>query len=316
MPTPGNARATLVPLYSGLRARGQNAWPNVRFDLFALMEPLSGFCPLFYYKTFMWPNWHTWEWLVRRIAGLGTAPEGPDPQTYIKQNVHADLVVIGAGRSGLQAALEAAADAECRVLLIDEQEEPGGALLASPSEADIQWLRDTLERIAAQKNITLLSRTTVNGYYDNNVLAALERVTNHLGPLTDDQPRERFWRIFAGRVVLATGALERPMVFPNNDRPGIMLASALAQYTHRYGLTLADRIVFYSNNDTAWRSALALVDAGVAVTAIVDIRTSVDEDLVQRAELAGIELHLGTAVTDTRGRAGLRRVMLQSIARR
>ena len=99
------------------------------------------------------------------------------------------------------------------------------------------------------------------------------------------------------------------MVFPNNDRPGIMLASALAQYTHRYGLTLADRIVFYSNNDTAWRSALALVDAGVAVTAIVDIRTSVDEDLVQRAELAGIELHLGTAVTDTRGRAGLRRVM-------
>ena len=217
--TEPNARATLVPL-AGLRARGQNAWPNVA-DLFALMGAFV--LPASFITTFMWPNWHTWEWLVRRIAGLGTAPEGPDPQTYIKQNVHADLVVIGAGRSGLQAALEAAADAECRVLLIDEQEEPGGALLASPSEADIQWLRDTLERIAAQKNITLLSRTTVNGYYDNNVLAALERVTNHLGPLTDDQPRERFWRIFAGRVVLATGALERPMVFPNNDRPGIML---------------------------------------------------------------------------------------------
>ena len=313
--TEPNARATLVPVYSGLSARGQNAWPSVRFDVFSILRCFKRVLPAsFYYKTLMWPSWHTWEGLVRRIAGLGKAPTTGDPQTYVKQNVHADVVVIGAGRSGLQAALEAAVDPACRVLLIDEQEEPGGALLASPAEDDRQWLENALEQVVAADNITLLARTTVNGYYDHNVLAALERVTNHLGPVTGDAPRERFWRIFAGRVILATGALERPMVFPNNDRPGIMLASAVREYTHRYGLTLAERIVFYTNNDSAWRTALELVEAGVGVDAIVDIRAEVNAQLKQDAERKGLALHLGTAVTDTRGRSGVRKLVLHRIA--
>ncbi|MEM1111576.1 MAG: 2Fe-2S iron-sulfur cluster-binding protein [Pseudomonadota bacterium] len=310
-----NARATLVPLYKGLNATGQNAWPNVQFDLLGAMGALKRFLPAsFYYKTFMWPNWHSWEWLIRRVAGLGAAPLSADPQGYIKQNIHADVVVIGAGRSGLQAALSASADESCRVLLIDEQEEFGGALLASPLDADRQWLDDALAQLEARANITLLRRTTVNGYYDNNVLAALERVSNHLGPVVVERPRERLWRIFAGRVVLATGALERPMVFPNNDRPGIMLASALAEYTHRYGLTLAERPVFYTNNDTAWRRALALADAGLPVLAIVDTRTAVDGELLQQAEAAGIDIYLGTAITNTAGRGGVRKVTLHRIA--
>ncbi|QIB67071.1 2Fe-2S iron-sulfur cluster-binding protein [Kineobactrum salinum] len=313
--TEPNARATLVPLYQGLEARGQNAWPSVRFDLFGLIGLCKRLLPAsFYYKTFMWPSWHSWEWLVRRVAGLGKAPAISDPHTYIKQNVHADIVVVGAGRSGLQAALTAAADPDCRVLLIDEQEEPGGTLLASPAGEDRQWLAEAMSSIAALDNVTLLSRTTVNGYYDSNVLAALERVTHHLGPVTSEQPRERFWRIFAGRVVLATGAIERPLVFPHNDRPGIMLASAVREYTHRYGLTLGERVVFYSNNDSAWRTALELAEAGVPVAAIVDIRASVEPALQQRAQDAGIIQRLGTAVTHTRGRHGVRTLVLHSLA--
>jgi sarcosine oxidase subunit alpha len=313
--TEPNARATLVPLYEGLNARGQNAWPKVRFDLFAVLGVLKRVLPAsFYYKTFMWPSWHSWEWLVRRLAGLGEAPEGRDPQCYIKQTIHADLVVVGAGRAGLAAALEAAADPQCRVLLIDEQEESGGSLLASPHDADREWLADQLEKIAACDNITLLVRTTVNSYYENNVLAALERISNHLGPVDAKLPRERFWRILAGRVVLATGALERPMVFPHNDRPGIMLASAVREYTHRYGLTLGERLVFYSNNDSAWRTALELVAAGVGVVAIVDIRHRVEPALARRAERAGIALHLGTALTGTRGRMAINKLELQRVS--
>lgn len=312
--TEPNARATLVPLYEGLRARGQNAWPHVGFDLFGVMGALKRVLPAsFYYKTFMWPSWHTWEWLVRRIAGLGKAPQNVDPQQYIKQNVHVDVVVVGAGLAGLEAALAAAEDVDVRVLLIDEQEQPGGALLASPRHEDRDCLDGKLAAVAARDNITLLTRTTVNGYYDSNVLAAVERVTSHLGPVVDDRPRERLWRIFAGRVVLATGAIERPMVFPDNDRPGIMLASALREYTHRYGLTLADRIVFYCNNDSAWRTALDLVSVGVAVQAIVDIRQSIDPELVEAARVAGIELHLGVAVTGTRGRGALRKIYLHAL---
>lgn len=309
--TEPNARATLIPLYQKLIATGQNAWPSVQFDLFSVMGVFKRVLPAsFYYKTFMWPSWHAWEWLIRRVAGLGAAPTESDPQYYIKQNVHADVVVIGAGRAGIQAALAAAADAGCRVLLIDEQEELGGSLLASPESADKQWLLDALVDISNASNITVLGRTTVNGYYENDVLVATERVTNHLGPTGGVKPRERFWRIFAGRVVLATGAIERPMVFPNNDRPGIMLASAVREYCNRYGLQMGDRIVFYTNNDLAWRQAIELVGVGVNVDAIIDIRARVDIDLVQQAQDCGIELQLATAVTNTRGRRGIRKLVL------
>ena len=313
--TEPNARATGIFLYEGLEARGQNAWPRVGFDLFGLLSLLKRFLPAgFYYKTFMWPSWHTWEWLVRRLAGLGKAPTEADPQTYIKQNVHAEVVVVGAGRSGLLAALEAAADPRCRVLLMDQQEEPGGALLASSDVEDRRWLADAAEKIAASENITLFQRTTVNGYYDNNVLVATEKLTNHLSQSASEGPRERLWRIFAGRVVLATGAIERPLVFPDNDRPGIMLASAVREFSHRYGLTLGDRVVFYTNNDSAWRTALELADSGVGVAAVVDIRASVDPALVQRAEQLGIARHLGTAVTATRGRKAVRKLVLRQLA--
>lgn len=311
-----NARATLTPLYEGLVAKGQNAWPSPGWDLLAALGLLKKVLPAgFYYKTFIWPDWKYWEGLVRRLAGLGEAPTAPDPQYYLKQTVHAEVVVVGAGRAGLDAALAAAQDPACRVLLLDEQEQPGGALLASPDPADRAWLASRLERIAQCSNITLMARCSVNGYYDHNLLTAQQRVGNQSGPRTDSvTPREVFWRIYAGRVVLATGALERPLVFPHNDRPGIMLAGAVREYSHRYGLTLGERIVFFCNNDSAWHTALELAEHGVRVTAIVDIRPRVAPELLRRATAAGIMDRLGYTVIHTRGRRSLRQVLIQRLA--
>ena len=311
-----NARATLVPLYPGLVASGQNAWPSVRRDLWGFLDRFRPLLPAsFYYKTFQWPSWHFWEPLVRRVAGLGRAPAGPDPQWYVKENAHAEVVVVGAGRSGLRAALEASASGEERVLLIDEQEFPGGRLLASPDPADRAWLDEALATLADRDNVTLLTRTTVNGYYDHNVLAALERCTDHLGPAAPAaQPRQRLWRLFAGRVVLATGALERPLVFPDNDRPGIMLASALWDYALRYGVVPGVELAIYANNDSAWRRALALTAHGVPVAHLVDVRRQVDDSLREAAARAGIVQHLGHVVVETRGTPALSGITVQALA--
>ncbi|MEQ8263873.1 2Fe-2S iron-sulfur cluster-binding protein [Pseudohaliea sp.] len=313
--TEPNARATLVPLFEGLEARGQNAWPSVRFDLFGVMRAFKRALPAsFYYKTFMWPSWHTWEWLVRRIAGLGVAPQSADPDYYIKQSIHADVVVVGAGRSGLKAALDASCDPDSRVLILDEQFEPGGSLLASPVAEDRAWLEEILTELRRRENVTLTTGCTVNGYYENNILAAVERFDPRAGgEHAEPGPRERFWRVFAGRVVLATGAIERPMVFPHNDRPGIMLASAVREYTHRYGITLGRQIVFYANNDSAWRTAIELAGVGVPVAAIVDIRSAVDELLTDAAKESNISIHLGRTVVDTKGRGRIRRILLREI---
>ncbi|MFO7552996.1 MAG: 2Fe-2S iron-sulfur cluster-binding protein, partial [Haliea sp.] len=311
-----NARATLTPLYEGLVAKGQNAWPSPARDLLAALGLLKKVLPAgFYYKTFIWPDWKYWEGLVRRLAGLGRAPTAPDPQYYLKQTVHAEVVVVGAGRAGLEAALAAAQDPACRVLLLDEQEEPGGSLLASPDPVDRALLASLLERIARCPNLTLMPRTSVNAYHDHNLLAALQRIGTQLGPQADPvAPREIFWRIFAGRVVLATGALERPLVFPHNDRPGIMLAGAVREYSHRYGLTLGERIVFFCNNDSAWHTALELAEHGVQVAAIVDVRPRVAPELLRRATVAGIVDRLGYSVVHTRGRRALRQLVIRRLS--
>lgn len=313
--TEPNARATLVPLYPGLRARGQNAWPSVRFDLLSLLGPFKKLLPAsFYYKTFMWPSWHFWEPVVRRMAGLGRAPTEPDPQRYQRENVHTDLLVVGAGRSGLEAVKRALDEGVQRILLVDEQEEAGGSRLASPAREDRAGVEEMMALLAQEPRVTVLQRTTVSGFYDHNVLSAVERVSNHLGPQADTQlPRERLWRIHAARVILATGAHERPLVFPHNDRPGILLASAVAEYTHRYGLTLGQRIAFYCNNDSAWETALALWEAGVGVAAIIDVRREVGDALRQRAVATGIDLYLGKAVTRTLGRRWIRQLRIRDL---
>ena len=313
-----NVRATLQPLYPGLRATGQNAWPSVNRDVFAFMGFFKPLLPAsFYYKTMMWPSWHWYEWLVRRLAGIGKAPAEHDAQTYHKRNAHCDLLIVGAGPAGIAAALQAAPCGK-RILLIDEQEEPGGALLGEREYINdlpaMEWVAASLQTLRAHTNVEMLTRTTVSGYYEHNVLSAVERVTNHLGPAAPgNQPRERWWRIRAEQVVLATGAIERPLVFTNNDRPGIMLASAVRHYLNRYAIAAGQRVVVVTNNDSAYQTALDLAQRGIMVAAVVDSRADGAGAIAEQVRALGIKVHCASTLVDTHGRRGLRAVTMAGI---
>ena len=303
-----NQLATQVELYHGLAARSQNCWPTVGFDLLAgigLLSPLLS--AGFYYKTFMWPRrgWKLYERLIRSTAGLGESPRQPDPDRYVKMNAHCDVLVVGAGPAGLVAAL-AAARAGARVLLADKQAEFGGSLLDTRESIDgrpaMEWCDAATRELAAMADVRLLPRSTVFGYYDHNFLGILERGTDHLRPAERTGPRERLWRVRARQVVLATGALERPLVFGNNDRPGVMLASAVSAYINRYAVAPGNRgAVVFTNNDGAYRTAVDLADAGVPLAAVVDVRPDPAGALPRRVRERGIAIAAGSAVVDVRG---------------
>ena len=275
-----NLRATQIELYDGLVAASLHCWPSVEFDVGAINGWFARLMPAgFYYKTFMWPQslWMTYETVIRRAAGMGRAPELPDPDRYEKCHAHCDLLVAGGGPAGLAAAL-AAGRAGARVILADERNEFGGALLDGRAEIDgapaLDWVAAAVAELHSLPEVRLLARTTVFGYYDHNYLGAVERVTDHLGPIAApaELPRQRLWKIRARRVVLAAGAHERPLVFADNDRPGIMLASAARTYVNRYAVRPGSRAVVFTNNDSAYATARDLAGAGVEVAAVVDVR--------------------------------------------
>ncbi len=249
-----NLRATQVELYEGLAAHSQNRWPTLAFDLGAVNDLLAPFIPAgFYYKTFMWPR-RAWRWLyeprIRAAAGLGHSPTEADPDRYASRYAHCDVLVVGAGPAGLAAAAAAAASG-ARVMLCDEQNEFGGSLLADDPRAApaiegrpaLQWLEETLATLGSNTRVTLLPRTTAFGYFPHNLLGLNERLTEHLPDPQPDLPRERQWQVRAREVVLATGAIERPLVFPGNDRPGIMLAGAARTWLNRYGVLPGTRSI-------------------------------------------------------------------------
>ena len=299
-----NLKATTVELYEGLAASSVNCWPSVGFDLMAVNDLAHRLIPAgFYYKTFMWPHggWHVYERPIRRMAGLGRAPDGPDPDRYERMNAHCDVLVVGAGPAGLAAAREAGRSG-ARVVLADEDSLPGGTLLGS---ADTGWLGETTAELEALENVRMLTRTTVAGYFDHNFLIALERVTDRLGPHAPAHlPRQRLWRIRAGRVVLATGALERPLAFANNDRPGVMLAGAVRAYVNRFAVLPGKRAVVVTDNDSAYATALDLHRHGVEIAAVVDLRP--EAEAPPEAREAGLGILRGHAVVDTAGRRRLR----------
>jgi sarcosine oxidase subunit alpha len=295
-----NRRATDIALHDGLVATGQHAWPGLRFDLGAAV---GWFAPLFpagfYYKIFflspaLWRR--AWEPLLRRMAGLGRAPREPDPARYDKTHTHCDVLVIGAGPAGLAAAL-AAGRTGARVILADADHELGGSTLRRPGQIDAAWIGRAAAELTALPDTRVLTETTIFGRYDGNYLLAAER---------GDHPR--LWHIRARRVVLATGALERLLVFPGNDRPGVMLASAAETYVNRYAVAPGRRTVLFTNNDHAYHTASALQAAGVFVAAIVDLRVA------PGASLADILLYAGHAVIRTSGSRQLRRVTIRPLA--
>ena len=281
-----NLRATQVELYEGLTAVSQNNWPTLGFDLMALNGLFSSLLPAgFYYKTFMQPKgaWERlYEPLIRRAAGLGRAPTERDADHYANLFAHCDVAVVGAGPAGLAAAL-AAARGGARVMLFDEQSEPGGSLLDEKAARidgarAVDWLAATLAELRAAPNVALLPRTQIFGYYVQNFLAGLERVSDHFAEPDARLPRERLWQVRARRVVLATGAHERPLAFPDNDRPGVMLADAARGFLTRYGVKPGARAVVATAHDSAYRAALELAEAGVAIAMIADMRAKAEEN--------------------------------------
>jgi sarcosine oxidase subunit alpha len=317
-----NLRATQVELYEGLEAFSQNRWPTLGFDLGAVNDFLAPFIPAgFYYKTFMWPAgaWKSlYEPRIRAAAGLGRAPTQPDPDHYAGRFAHCDVLVVGTGPAGLAAA-HAAAAAGARVIVCDEQSEPGGSLLAEGAggEPSLEgrpasvWLRETLGALARNPRVTCLTRTTAFGYFPHNLVGLSERLTEHLASPDREAPRERQWQVRAREVVLATGAIERPLVFPGNDRPGILLAGAARAWLNRYGVVPGSRAVLVTACDEAYRAALELARAGVAIATIADVRTAGPGAAVARAAAeSGIGVLKGVTVLGTGGRRRVNSIVL------
>jgi sarcosine oxidase subunit alpha len=290
-----NPRATEVELYEGLQASSVNARPSLEGDRMAIMQKFSRFIPAgFYYKTFMWPRsfWPRYEERIRDAAGLGRVPETTDPDRYDKTVAHCDVLVVGAGPAGLAAAY-AAGTSGARVLLVDDQPALGGSLLANDEKIDgkpaAEWVADMERALRAMPEVTILSRATAFGYQDHNLVTVCERLTGHL-PLGQRQGvRERMWKVRARQVVLATGAHERPLVFGNNDLPGIMLASAISTYIHQFGVVPGRKAVICTNNDSAYRTAYDLKQSGMDVI-VVDARRSSQGTWPQRAAAAGVRI--------------------------
>ncbi|MTH98320.1 sarcosine oxidase subunit alpha family protein [Roseibium sp. RKSG952] len=305
-----NLRATQVELYEGLKAISQNRFPSLSFDVGAVNDLMSPLFPAgFYYKTFMWPKafWdRVYEPIIRSAAGLGKPPKNPDHDIYANLYAHCDVLVVGSGPAGLAAAL-AAAESGARVILCDEQAEFGGSLL-SEANATIdgkpasQWVADTITALDARDNVTLLPRTTAFGYFAQNFVALAERVTEHLSDPDPKLPRERLWQVRAKEVVIAAGAIERPMVFPENDRPGILVADAGRTYLNRYGVKVGHKVLVTTACDTAWQAAFDLADHGTQIVAIADMRPNPPENLKAIAEARGIRVEAACVVTGTKGR--------------
>ncbi|MCV7286670.1 (2Fe-2S)-binding protein [Mycolicibacterium wolinskyi] len=243
--------------------------------------------------------------VARGIPGQGRLADIPDTAKYDATHVHADVLIAGAGPAGLAAALTAAR-AGARVVLIDEQSEAGGALLGSADTIDgrpaLDWVADAVTELAAYPDVVHLQRTTAFGHYDDGFVLALQRCTDHLGAEAPvGVSRQRVWRIRARHVVVAAGAHERPVVFTDNDRPGIMLANGARTFLHRYGVTVGERAVVFTTNDSAYAAALDLHDAGVTISAIVDARADVAPHLREACAARGIDIRIGSVVSGTRG---------------
>jgi len=316
-----NGNAAQIELTEGLRASSQNAWPSLEWDALCLNGLFSAFMPAgFYYKTFMRPAgaWASlYEPFIRRAAGIGRAPREADPDHYAFEYAHCDVAVVGAGPAGLAAAL-AASRTGARVMVFDEQSEFGGSLLAETrasidGAAAADWLAAALAELAAAPRITMLPRTRVFGCYAQNFLGCQQRLTDHLADPDPRLPRERLWQVRARRVVLATGAHERPLVFADNDRPGIMLAEAARALATRYGAKPGTRIVVATAHDSAYRAALDLAEAGCEIAAIVDLRAEAEGPLPEVARRVGLRVETNAAIL---GSYGGRRVTHAIVAKR
>jgi sarcosine oxidase subunit alpha len=302
-----NTKATTIELYNGLEAQSQNRWPSLRRDVMAINQLFSPiFVAGFYYKTFMWPAkfWESlYEPAIRRAAGLGRSSGLPDPDHYDKAWAHCDVLVVGSGPAGLSAAL-AAGRSGARVILCEEDSRLGGRLLSDRGEIDgspaRQWLSAALAELSSLPNVRIMARTAVFGVYDGGTYGALERVNDHVVAPAKHQVRQRLWRVVAKRCVVAAGAVERPIVFPGNDRPGVMMASAVRTYIERFAAQPGKRLAVFTNNSDGWRTVESALRAGIEISAVVDSRSRVPEEYQVLAKASGFPL-LNGVVNDVAG---------------
>ncbi len=306
-------RATMFPVQEGLEVRAQNAWPSVNFDFGRMLDRTSGLWHAgFYNKTFKWPSWDFWERHVRRAAGIAKPPRARDPARYDAVNAHCDLLVVGGGPAGLLAA-QAAARAGLTVIVAEQDFECGGRLLATNTLINdapvIVWFASVLGELAPSRNVTLLTATTCFGLYDHGTAGLLQRLDVGSKPTA---VRQRYWRVHAKQTLLATGAIEQPLVFEQNDLPGVMLAGAIRQYANRQGVAAGRRIVLATNNDSAYLAALDLVAAGAPVRLLVDSRGESPPDLAKWLRAQGVEGRAGTSVAKAVGKKRLERVKLST----
>jgi len=293
-------RTTVRALLDDLRIKSPSGFPSVNFDLGRVLDFTHKLWTAgFYNKVFKWPNWHWYEGTVRRMAGLGTLPDGEDRNRYFHHNLHCDVLIVGAGPAGLAAALSSA-NSGARVLLVEQDHEPGGSLLADNTLIDMidsdLWISRTRSALEDAAHVTVMMSSTVSGYYDHNFLTITDRSTAGV---------KRFWKVRAKEVVLATGAIEQPLVFENNDRPGIMLANAAREYVNRYAVRPAGVMMVATNNDSAYQVAFTLHDNGISVPAIVDARKDIANEIAQAADQRGIPIMSGSVVLDTVGTKAL-----------
>ena len=322
-----SCRAPQVCLVEGLVAHSQSGWPSLHFDLARILDYTHRLWPAgFYNKTFKWPNWHTWEGMIRKLSGLGRALDQPDPDHYEHVNTHCDLLVCGGGPAGLMCAL-VAGRAGLRVIIADQDEQFGGTLLSERIQLDGRaardWVAQTLAELARMPGVILLPRTTVAGNYDHNVTTLLQRATvaNGVNSGGSDQGadgagggwRECLWTVRPKRIALATGAIEQGLIFPNNDRPGILLASAIRHYLNRCAVAAGSKAVIACNNDSAYQTVLDLNAHGIAVMAVVDNRPDVATPITEQMQRLGISLYSGCRVRNTRGTRRIRSVSIETL---
>ena len=322
--TEPNVRATEIELYEGLEANSQNCWPSVNFDIGAINNFISPFIPAgFYYKTFMWPKsfWkNVYEPLIRKSAGLGKSPTRPDPEIYDHRHVHCDVLVIGGGISGIMSA-KLAAKNNFKTILVDDKNVLGGSTIFQnnenfkiDNEISKNWLSKEIKEISSLKNLNIKTRTSIAAYHSYNYLLAKENLTDHLSKdKKNNGIRQRLWKIRAKKVIIATGAIERPLVFNNNDRPGIILANSVNKYLNFYGVSCGLNNFIFTNNDSAYETAISLFEKKMSVR-IIDIRKKATSKIVKQAEKLGINIYWNSTVTNTFGYRKIKSIEIMSLS--